>query len=225
MPERNSDILIMVPAYNAGKYLDELITRVTKAVPEAELLIIDDGSSDDTREVLESHSVTVLVNDPNRGKGYTLERGFRYGREQGYSHVITIDADLQHLPEELPGFIKIRKQYEVVIGTRDIDLKIMPFARWITNNLTSIIISIFAGRRVRDSQSGYRMYSTDLVGRFKTRSFRYDYESEQLLQTGLLGARVGEVAVTTVYEGSESSINPFRDTLRFIRLLWQKLMT
>ncbi len=225
MPDRNSDILILVPAYNAGKYLDELITRITNSVPEADLLIIDDGSSDNTQEVLRTHNVTALVNDPNRGKGYTLERGFRYARDNGYGQVITIDADLQHLPEELPGFIKIRNDYEVVIGTRDIDLKIMPFARWMTNNLTSIIISIFAGRRVRDSQSGYRMYSTDIIGRFKTRSFRYDYESEQLLQTGLLGARVGEVAVTTVYEGSESSINPFRDTLRFIRLLWQKLMT
>jgi len=225
MPVRNSDILVLIPAYNAGQYLDELITRVTKAAPGADLLIIDDGSSDNTTEILKSHSVRSLKNDPNRGKGFTLDRGFRYASEHGYKQVVTIDADLQHLPEELPGFIEIKDNYDVVIGTRAIDLRIMPFARWMTNNLTSIIVSIFAGRRIRDSQSGYRMYSTDIIRKFRTRSFRYDYESEQLLQTGLLDARVGEVSVTTVYEGSESSINPFRDTLRFIRLLWQKLMT
>ncbi len=225
MSKAETKILILIPAYNAAKYLEELITRITQSAPEADLLIIDDGSSDNTQEILKSVNVISLINEPNRGKGYTLRRGFQYAIDNKYTHVITIDADLQHLPEELPRFIEIADKNDVVLGTRAIDLKIMPFARWMTNNLTSLIVSVFAGRRIRDSQSGYRMLSSEVLKRFRLRSFRYDFESEQLLQTGLVGARVGEAEISTIYEGSESSIRPFKDTIRFIRLLWQKLMT
>ena len=216
--------LVLIPAFNAGKYLIELVNRITHSVPEAEILIINDGSSDNTEEILSTLNIPTLTNDPNRGKGFTLQRGFDYAVKNGYDYVITIDADLQHAPEEIPRFLDIAKKYDVIMGTRDIDLSIMPFARWLTNNLTSLLVSIFAGRRVRDSQSGYRMFKVNKLERFQTRSFRYDYESEMLMQTGLIGAKIGEARVTTIYEGSESSINPFRDTLRFIRLLWQKLM-
>lgn len=224
MANNNSEILILIPAYNAGRYLVELVTRITKTIPDADILMIDDGSSDDTSEVLESLDVIALVNNPNRGKGYTLQRGFDYARDHKYRYVITIDADLQHSPEEIPRFMEQAEKHDVIIGVRDIDLKIMPFARWLTNNLTSLLVSIFAGKRIRDSQSGYRMFRTEVLDKFTTRSWRYDYESEILLQTGMAGLSVGEAKISTIYEDSESSIHPFRDTIRFVRLLWQKIM-
>jgi glycosyltransferase involved in cell wall biosynthesis len=216
--------MVLIPAYNAGNYLAELITRITQALPEADLLIINDGSTDNTAELLATINVDMLTNETNRGKGFTLNRGIDYAIKREYDFVITIDADLQHLPEELPSFTNAISDAGIYVGTRKVELKVMPFLRWLTNNLTSMLISIFAGRRIRDSQSGYRMLSFDFLSRMTVVSVKYDFESELLFQTGLLGVKVAEVPVTTVYEGSHSYINPLVDTGRFIKLLWKKLL-
>ncbi len=224
MPANKSRILILIPAYNAGDYLEELVRRISLAAPGYDILIINDGSSDNTPELLASLKVISLTNDPNRGKGATLQRGFDFALKEGYEAVVALDADLQHLPEEIPLFLAFIGRADLVMGTRHIELKNMPFARWLTNNLTSIMVSIFAGQRVRDSQSGYRIFSRNFLGRLKLKTTRYDYESEMLFQVGLLGAKVGEVPIATVYAGSHSYINPFIDTGRFIRLIWRKLL-
>jgi glycosyltransferase involved in cell wall biosynthesis len=217
-------LLILVPAYNAASYLPQLIPRIKAAARPADILIINDGSGDNTAEILAGLGVPYLTNTPNKGKGYTLQRGFDYAEANGYEYVITIDADLQHLPEELPLFINYGKNTDMIIGTRKIKLSVMPFARWLTNNLTSIIISIYGGRRIRDSQSGYRMIAVQLLRRMRIKSIKYDYESEMLFQAGALEAEVGEVAIATVYEGSHSYINPLIDTGRFIRLIWKRML-
>ncbi len=219
-----NEILILIPAYNAAGYLSELVARIRAAVSQADILIINDGSKDNTSDVLKGLNVTYLTNAPNQGKGFTLQRGFDYAVEKGYDYVITIDADLQHLPEELPSFINYGMKTELIIGTRAIKLSLMPFARWVTNNLTSIIISIFSGKRIRDSQSGYRMIAVELLRKMQIKSIKYDYESEILFQAGALDAAIGEVAITTVYEGSHSYINPLVDTGRFIKLIWKRML-
>jgi hypothetical protein len=93
----------------------------------------------------------------------------------------------------------------------------------LTNNLTSVIISIFGGARVRDSQSGYRLIKTEVLRRLQLTSERYDTESEILFQAGYLGFTAAEVPIETIYEGARSFINPFKDTTRFIRQIWKRL--
>lgn len=224
MESPQPQILILIPAYNAAKYLSELVKRIRQAVPGTEILIINDGSSDKTAQLLPALGTAYLENLPNQGKGFTLKRGADYALEKGYHHIITIDADLQHLPEEIPGLLENIKSSDIVIGTRKITLRIMPFARWLTNNLTSIIISVFSGQRVRDSQSGFRLIATEILAQTKVQSVKYDYESELLFQAGALGARIGEAAISTVYEGSHSYINPLKDTGRFIRQIWKRIL-
>lgn len=220
----SKNVLIIIPAYNAAKYLPELVGRIRKSVDDAEILIIDDGSTDDTPVALKELNVPHLTNSPNRGKGYTLQRGFDYAASREYDYVITIDADLQHLPEELSCFMSFNHRADVYIGTRDLRSSKMPFARRLTNYLTSLIISIFSGRRIRDSQSGYRMISIDTLKGMKVKSVRYDFESEFLFQVGMLGAKVAEVPISTIYEGSLSYINPLADTGRFIKQIWRRIL-
>ena len=222
--KKSPGILILIPAYNAAGYLPQLTERIQKALPGQDILIINDGSTDNTDDILESMNILTMKNEPNRGKGYTLNRGFNYAIKNNYDYVITIDADLQHLPEELPSFLSSETEGDIYIGTRKIDLRIMPFARWLTNNLTSLIISVFSGRRIKDSQSGYRMFAVDILRAARVRTVNYDFESEILFQAGLLGARVAEITVTTVYEESTSYINPLIDTGRFIKLIWKRIM-
>ena len=223
MPDHFSKILILIPAYNAANHLEELIERIRKIDYRVDLLVINDGSTDSTENIITELEVGHLSHTPNRGKGYALKRGFEYAIEHGYDHVITIDADLQHLPEELMSFLSYNQPADISIGTRTIDLKKVPPHRWLTNNMTSLIISIFYGTRVRDSQSGFRMIVVDLIKKLKVSTVKYDFESEMLFQAGLLKAKITEIPITTVYEGSRSYFNPLADVGRFIKLVWKRI--
>ncbi len=215
--------LILIPAYNAGRHLNELVQRIRNAVPDTDVLVINDGSTDDTAEILKNLNVISLTNSPNQGKGYTLQRGFQYAIKNNYDYVVTIDADLQHLPEEIPRFFESEIKADIYIGTRNLKSPDMPLPRRLTNYLTSIIISIFSGQRIRDTQSGYRMLSTKSLKSLNIKSIRYDFESELLFQAGALNASIAEIPISTVYADSLSYINPLLDTLRFIKLIWRRI--
>jgi len=220
---RSYSALVLVPAYNAADHLEELIERLRRYACDENILFVNDGSTDDTLARLKTANVNYISFPDNRGKGAALTAGFEYALEKGYRSVLTIDADLQHLPEELPRFFALDDGVRLIMGTRDIDLKLMPFARWLTNNLTSLIISVFSTQRVRDSQSGYRLIPTWLLRSIRLRTVRYDFESEMLFKAGAVNCPVGETRVTTVYEGSQSYIHPLRDTGRFIRQIWRRI--
>jgi len=216
-------VLVLVPAYNAARHLPELIERLKKFVCPDNLLFINDGSTDNTLEVLKEHQVNYLSFQQNRGKGAALMSGFNYAIDKGYRSVLTIDADLQHLPEELPRFYALDNGQRLIIGTRHMTPKVMPFARWLTNNLTSLIVSVFSTQRVRDSQSGYRLIPTELLKAIRLKTVGYDFESEMLFKAGAIGCSIAEVPISTVYEDSTSYINPLADTLRFVRQIWKRI--
>ena len=216
-------VLVLIPAYNAARHLPELIKRVRQFVCDDNLLLVNDGSADDTEKILREQSVNHLSFPDNRGKGAALMAGFEYAIENGYRSVLTIDADLQHLPEEIPRFYALDNGHRMIIGTRKIDLSIMPFARWLTNNLTSMIISIFSTQRVRDSQSGFRLIPTRVLKAIRLKTVKYDFESEMLFQAGTVGCTIDEVPISTIYENSTSYINPLKDTGRFIRQIWKRI--
>jgi glycosyltransferase involved in cell wall biosynthesis len=226
MPDTNTHhaTLVLIPAYNAAEYLPRLVPRVRQFVCDENLLFVNDGSKDATLQTLKDLGVNYLSFPENRGKGAALMAGFSYAIRKGYRSVLTLDSDLQHLPEEIPRFFAVDDGNTMIMGTRSIDSSIMPFERWLTNNLTSLIVSIFSTQRVRDSQSGYRLMPVSVLKQLSLQSTRYDFESEMLFQAGALGCRISEVPVTTVYEGSHSYINPFKDTLRFIRQIWKRII-
>jgi glycosyltransferase involved in cell wall biosynthesis len=215
--------LVLIPAYKAARYLPELIPRLRAFVCDENILVVNDGSPDDTDAILHRLNVRHLTHEVNKGKGAALMTGFDYAIAHGYRSVLTIDADLQHLPEEVPRFLARDDGNTIIIGTRDINRAIMPFDRWLTNNLTSIIISVFSTQRVRDSQSGYRLIPVSALKALQLKTVNYDFESEMLFKSGRLGIPVTEVPVSTIYEGSHSYINPMTDTLRFIRQIWKRI--
>ena len=218
-------IMVLIPAYKAEQTLSELVMRISKYVNLQDILIVEDGSPDDTFKAAKSTGALVLRHSINKGKGEALKTGFKYALANGYQGVISIDADLQHDPDAIPEFIKIAKENhaDVIVGTRRRNLANMPFERLMTNELTSLIISCFSGRFVRDSQSGYRYTSRKTLRTVRLRSSRYDTESEFLFKSGMAGFRVWEVMVPTIYSGSQSYINPLVDTGRFIKLMWKSL--
>lgn len=221
--DRQNRTLVIVPAYNAAQHLPELLPRLRNVVPEDDLLIINDGSTDNSAEILRESGVTHITFAQNQGKGAALRAGYQYAIEHNYRSVLSLDADLQHLPEEVPRFLAIDDGHQVLIGTREIHGEVMPWLRFMTNNLTSLIVSVFSCKRVRDSQSGFRLIPTEILKLLDLRSVKYDFESEILFKAGAVGCRIGEVPISTVYHDSQSFINPFKDTLRFIRQMWFRL--
>jgi len=215
--------LVVVPAYNAARFLPELIPRLRQFVCDDNLLVVNDGSTDDTLEVLQQKGLNYISFPRNRGKGAALAAAFDYAVTKGYRSVLAIDADLQHLPEEIPRFFAADNGRRVVIGTRRIALAIMPFDRWLTNNLTSLIVSIFSTQRVRDSQSGFRLVPCSALRAIRLKTARYDFESEMLFKLGAVGCPIAEVPISTVYADTPSFIHPLRDTLRFIRQIWRRI--
>jgi len=217
-------IAVVIPAYNAGRTITELIERVLKFVDRQDVVVIDDGSEDQTSQLAEQLSVTVLKHGRNRGKGEALKTGFEHVLPRDYQALITMDADLQHAPESIPDFSRLAESFSgVIIGTRKRNLKIMPFARWLTNHLTSVIVSILSGVTVRDSQSGYRLIPVQVLREVELKSSKYDLESEILIKAARKGFGIGEVPIGTIYGEGKSFINPLVDTGRFIRLMWNSL--
>jgi glycosyltransferase involved in cell wall biosynthesis len=225
--------LVIIPAYNASLTMWELIRRVSKFINKEDIVVVDDGSIDQTFETAQRAGAVVLNHETNKGKGEALKTGFEYALKKHYDALFTIDADLQHDPSSIPDFLQktseIRtkgrnKNFDgILIGTRDIRLKKMPLARWVTNNLTSAILSVLSGQRIRDSQSGYRLISTQTLKKIKLKAKKYDLESEILVKAGRAGFKIDAVPIRTIYRGSKSFINPFVDTGRFIRLMWRSL--
>jgi len=218
-------IAVLIPAYNASQTLPELIQKIADTFPCKDIIVVDDGSQDDTSTVTIKAGVVLLGHPLNRGKGEALRTGFGYAVQNGYDFVITLDADLQHKPEELKLFVEINQNgsYDLIVGTRDFSFKNMPLDRVVTNFVSSVILTLLSGQKIRDSQSGYRMISSRILREVKLKCRKYDLESEILIKAGRKGFRIGLVPTATVYEGSRSFINPLVDTGRFVKICWKSL--
>ena len=218
-------IAVLIPAYNAADTIVELVNRISDYLPQTEIIVVDDGSQDQTYNLSKKTKAVVLKHQRNKGKGEALKTGFNYAIEKGYDHLITLDSDLQHDPAFMQSFVdqvQINNS-DIILGTREMNLKIMPFLNLFTNKLTSILISISTGRIMKDTQSGYRLTKVKVFDSLKLKSKKYDLESEILLKAGRKGFKIDPVFISTIYTGGRSFISPFADTLRFIFLLWRSL--
>ena len=218
-----NSVLVLVPAYNIAASLPELLPRLRRFVCESNLLFVDDGSTDHTLQMFEEEGVAFLRFRQNRGKGAALKAGFKYAVEHGYRSVLTIDADLQHLPEEIPAFYALDDGRSIILGTRAMSGPEMPPQRRLSNFLTSLLVSVFSTRRVRDSQCGFRLIPTRLLSEIKLQADDYDIEADLLFKAGALGWPMIELPITTIYHGEATYIRPIPDTFRFIRLMWRRI--
>ena len=210
---------VLIPCYQESGRIGPTITAVTAFCPH--VIVVDDGSGDSTAEEAVSAGANVIQHEINRGKGDALNTGFAYAREHGYDFVITMDGDGQHAADDIPRLLKAYKdsKADVLIGTRMQDTESMPLARKLTNRFMSWLLSGMMGQQVPDTQSGYRLYRTDVLTNIPSRSRRFAAESETLLDLAADGVTIGSVPITVIYGDEKSKISPFRDTLRFISML------
>jgi len=219
-------VLIIIPAFNEEKKLDDLLKRVSSVVSLKNVLVVNDGSLDNTAIVAERAGSKVLSFKINQGKGLALKAGFDFAICNEYDAVITMDADSQHDPDEIPMFLAYYRENgtDLIIGTRKHNLSEMPFPRFMANKTSSLVASLLAGVRVNDSQSGYRFIKKDLIEKINLKDGRFQMETEIIVKAARAGFSIGEVSIKTIYfEKFRSYVNPFVDTVRFIRLVLRML--
>jgi len=212
-------IAALIPALNEAHNIGNVVRGVLPYVAGA--VVVDDGSMDATGEVASAAGAIVLRHESNRGKGAALKTGFQYLMGQGYEGAVTIDADGQHDPAEIPLFVAAAQEgFDMVIGNRMSNVSTMPFVRRFANHTSSFLISLFLGQMIRDSQNGFRYYKLSSVTALPLKASKYDLETEVIFKAARAGQRIGWVPTRTIYRSeARSKFNSVTDTLRFVGAL------
>lgn len=206
-------VAALIPAFNEAETITEVVVGVR---PHVELVVVvDDGSGDGTADLARCAGAEVLSYPQNRGKGQAVRAGLAEILTRDYSHVLTLDGDMQHRPVEAPRLLEAARATgaELVVGERQFRRDEMPASRYHANRIGSRALSGFMGVRLGDTQCGYRVFRTDVLRRMTLRATGYDIETEMLVKVGRLGGRIEHVPVTAVY-GARSKLRPVRDTTR-----------
>ena len=218
-------ILVCIPAFNEGNVIDGVVKRCLKFSDQ--VVVCDDGSTDDTYEIADTAGAHVIRHDVNMGKGEALRTLFKFAMHSKNDIIVTIDGDGQFLPEEIPKLVSDieQKKSDVVIGYRFDDATDMPNYRRFGNKMLDKMANMATQMTVRDTQSGFRAYSKDTIEKldFKIKGFGADVEI--LIDVTKKGLRISEQKVTVIYNtGSETSTkNPISHTGEVMSTILEKI--
>jgi len=213
-------ILALVPGYEEGPRIGSVVERTLRHLP---VLVVDDGSSDDTADAAEAAGARVLRQVPNQGKGAALRAGFRLALDEGWDAVLTLDADGQHDPDEIPRFVAAfaapgasGPRPELIIGRRDFAR--MPPVRRLSNTVGTAAFSWAVGRHIPDNQSGYRLLGRRLMAATLGSQERgFEFEVEMIAVCLRSGWTLDWVPVSTIYAGEPSHVKPVAHLRHFVR--------
>lgn len=213
---------VLIPAYNASATIPILLRSVKGNGNVTVVVVIDDGSTDDTQNLARSHGAIVIRHDINRGKGAALSTGFRWilGNTDVDS-IVTVDADLQHDVGDLGKFLEERKTSgaNVILGRRNRIGSGMPFSRILSNSVTSFLVTARTGVFIPDSQCGYRLIGREVFENISLQSEGFEGETELLIKAAASGFQIAWVPVRTIYRGEKSHMTHWATTKRFIQIL------
>ena len=207
-------VSVIIPSYNIERTIKEVIERCP---PNYEVVVVDDGSTDRTREMAESTRAKVVVHEKNMGKGQAMITGIENARG---NTVVFIDGDLQHAPEDIPRLVEKIDDgtFDMVIGSRRMyDADGMPFIRRASNKISTFLVRAFIGVRIRDTQSGFRAIGKGKLKGMGLKSKRFEIETEMLAKAARMRLRVGEVPIKIVYMDDSVFHFSIRDVFNFIK--------
>ncbi|MDB4966882.1 MAG: glycosyl transferase family 2 [Myxococcales bacterium] len=212
--------IVVIPCYQGSASVGDVV-RGARATG-LQVVVVDDGSSDGSATAAEAAGATVLRHPANRGKGAALASGFAYAKKIGATAVLTMDADGQHDPGELPALLAAHaaSPTAVIVGVRSFRPEDMPRRSRIGNRISTWWISKYAGMRYSDTQSGFRVYPSAMFD-VPLKSTKFDTETELLLRAAKMKLPLVEVPIKTIYRTDHSShFHGFRDTMRVIKLVF-----
>ena len=229
-PGRHAGFIAVIPAFNEASTIRAVVEHALHEV--GRVIVVDDGSTDGTAEALAGCDATVVRNGVNRGKAETLRRGMALALSAGAHAVITLDADGQHDPADIPRLIDAHEREPdlIVIGARLHEKHNIPLARYVANRFASFWIGWAAGYPLSDSQSGFRLYPASLLHTIdvtRSRSRGFVFESEILITAARAGVKSVAVPIHATYrtQARPSYFRPVADIVLITRMVAWKLIS
>ena len=207
-------VCALIAAFNEEETIAAVVAGVLGHVPD--ILVVDDGSTDRTAERAAAAGATVIRHAQNRGKGTAVRTGLARLLSGPHSHVLFIDGDLQHDPDDIPMLLSAgaRTDCDLVIAERAFAKGSMPTVRFYSNRIGSRILSAFIGTEVADSQSGFRLARAGPLRELHLTATGYEIETEMLIKLARRRASLCRVRIAARYRGSRSKLRSVRDTFR-----------
>jgi glycosyltransferase involved in cell wall biosynthesis len=211
-------ICVVIPTYNNGQFLANVLNDVLRYT--SLVVVVNDGSTDHTGEVLERYKARVeVVSYPqNRGKGYALGKGFDRAEARGCAYAISMDADGQHLADDLPLFVEAAKANPgaMLVGCRRLRQKNMPKKNTFANKFSNFWFAAQTGVRLPDTQAGFRLYPLAVMKGMRAFTSRYEAELELLVR--LAWRNVPQVPVPIRVRYPPERVSHFRPCIDFLRI-------
>jgi glycosyltransferase involved in cell wall biosynthesis len=210
---------VIIPTYNNARTLENVIRGILDHTDR--IIVVNDGSTDGTRQILEKFpSLTVINLKKNRGKGFAIREGFKEVLKQGFNYAITIDSDGQHLPEDLPKFIRKLEEEpgSLIIGARNMGQEGIPGGSAFGNRFSNFWTWVETGYKLPDTQSGYRLYPLNRMGKMHFLTSRFEFEIEVLVRSAWKGIPLTIVPVRVIYPPAKERVSHFRPFIDFARI-------
>jgi glycosyltransferase involved in cell wall biosynthesis len=211
-------VCVLIPTYNNAQTISSLITDVLRYTNN--IIVVNDGSTDDTETLLQQHDVTIVGYKKNVGKGWALRQGFRKAVALGYDYAITIDSDGQHFANDLPVFINAINEHPnaILIGARNMEQSSVPGKSSFGNKFSNFWFWVETGLKLPDTQSGYRLYPVKALSSRTFFTRKYEFEIEVIVRAAWAGIEVTTVPVKVFYPEKEKRISHFRPFRDFSRI-------
>lgn len=211
-------ICVVIPTYNNDGTIANVICETLKECRD--VIVVNDGSTDNTSDILHSITgITIIEYAKNRGKGHALECGFKRALQMGFVYAITLDADGQHFPCDIPLFLKANQEYPgaMIIGSRKLENVVRSKGSWFANKFSNFWFYIQTGRKLSDTQTGYRLYPLKKLHRLGIPTSRYEAELEWLVLASWHGVEIVPISVNVYYPPCGQRISHFRPGKDFAR--------
>jgi len=223
---------VLIPTYNNQKTLRRVIEGVLQYADQTDIIVINDGSSDETVHILAAYEnqIRILTNVVNKGKGYSLRRGFKEAIKLGYKNAISIDSDGQHLPMDIPLFVEaaIRNPGALIMGSRNMNQEGVPGKSSFGNKFSNFWFTFETGLVLPDTQTGFRLYPLEPLKNTRLFTTKFETEIEVIVKLAWKNVPIIPVDIQVIYDKNErvTHFRPFRDFTRISILnTWLVILT
>ena len=210
---------IIIPVYNSEKLIADVLASVLQHAEN--VIVVNDGSTDNTFDALKNFPAITLVSyAKNRGKGYALQCGFRKAVEMGFSHAVTMDADGQHLATDIATLVQAAEKQPdaLIVGARKFDNPNMPQGNIFANNFSNFWFMVQTGKRLPDTQTGFRLYPLQKIGKMRLFTSRYEAELEMLVRLAWRNIPIIPQPINVYYPPQNERLSHFRGGKDFFRI-------